>query len=184
MNTVYKSQVRGADRGDAGGSGSRVKRLTALALVFCVALVGGCASPRSLVVGQSTEADVRARMGTPTDTSVTPNGDRVWEYATGPEGYQTYGVRIGADGKVKEVAQLLSEDRLAMVITGQTTKSGVRRLFGRPGFEHMYLVGETWSWRYFRDGIQPGWIVVIFNPDGTVRDRYVDVDPPGDGRDK
>jgi hypothetical protein len=156
----------------------------ALALVVYVALLGGCAGPRSLTVGQSTEADVRARMGAPTDTRVEPNGDRIWEYPTGPYGNETHMVRIGPDGKVKEVAQLLSEDRLAMVIPGKTTKPDVRKLFGRPGFEHMYRVGETWSWRYYRDGVQPGWIVVIFNPDGTVRDRYVDVDPPGDGRDK
>lgn len=161
-----------------------MKRLTALALVFCVALVGGCASPRSLVVGQSNEADVRARLGTPTDTSVEPNGDRVWEYATGPEGYQTYVVRIGADGTVKEVAQLLSEVQLAKVLPGQSTKSDVRKLLGRPGLEDMYQVGETWSWRHFRDGVQPGWIVVIFSPDGTVRDRYVVIDSAGDGRDK
>ena len=159
-------------------------RYMALALMVYVALLGGCAGPRSLAVGQSTEADVRARMGAPTDTRVEPNGDRVWEYPTGPFGSQTHMVRIGSDGKVKEVAQLLNEDRLAMVTPGQTTKPDVRKLFGRPGFEHMYRVGETWSWRYYRDGVQPGWIVVIFNPDGTVRDRYVDIDPPGDGRDK
>lgn len=161
-----------------------MKRLVSLALAFCVALLGGCANPRSLVIGQSTEADVRARMGAPTDTRVEPNGDRIWEYPTGPQGYQTHRVRIGSDGKVKEVAQLLSEEQLEKVIPGQTTKSDVRKLFGRPAFEHLYRVGETWSWRYFRDGVQPGWIVVIFNPDGTVRDRYVDIDPPGDGRDK
>lgn len=161
-----------------------MKRLMTLALVICVALLEGCASPRSLVVGQSTEADVRTHMGAPTDSRVEPNGDRIWEYPTGPFGHQTHMVRIGSDGKVKEVAQLLSEEQLAKVIPGQTTKSDVRKLLGRPSFEHQYLVGETWSWRHYRDGIQPGWLVVIFNPESTVRDRYVIVDPPGDGRDK
>jgi hypothetical protein len=155
-----------------------------LALVMCVALLEGCASPRSLVVGQSTEADVRARMGAPTDTRVEPNGDRIWEYVRGPYGYETHMVRIGSDGKVKEVAQLLSEEQLAKVIPGQSTRSDTRKLLGRPAFEHQYIVGETWSWRHHMDGIQPGWIVVTFNPEGTVRDRYVVIDPPGDGRDK
>ena len=131
-----KALIPGLDRGDTERRSLQLTRYLALALVVYVALLRGCAGPRSLTVGQSTEADVRARMGAPTNTRVEPNGDRIWEYPTGPYGNETHMVRIGPDGKVKEVAQLLSEDRLAMVIPGKTTKPDVRKLFGRPGFEH------------------------------------------------
>lgn len=153
-----------------------------LVLLSCIGLIGGCSTP--LVVGQSTEADVRARMGAPGDTRVEPNGDRVWEYPTGPEGHLTHMVRIGSDGKVKEVSQLLSEEQLGKVVPGQMTRSDVRKLLGRPSFDHQYRVGQTWSWRYYRGDIQPGWLVVTFSPDGTVKDKYVVIDLPGDARDK
>ncbi|MGH8662036.1 MAG: outer membrane protein assembly factor BamE domain-containing protein [Burkholderiales bacterium] len=158
-------------------------RLT-LILLFCIGLVGGCSTPRSLVVGQSTEADVRAQAGTPTGTWTDRDGNRVYEYATGPEGFITYLVRVGTDGKVREVTQVLTEDRLAKVVPGKTTKAEVRDLFGRPSFEHVYLVGPTWSWRFLFGGVRPGHIVVTFNPDDTVKDKIAIVDVTGEGRDK
>ena len=159
-------------------------RLSAtLVLLSCIGLLAGCANPRSLVVGQSMEADARARLGSPTETRVDRNGDRLWEYATGPEGVETYVVRFGADGKVKEVTQLLTDDQLAKVVPGKTTRSEVKELLGRPADEAIYPVGMTWWWRYLRNGISPGYLVVSFNPDGTVRDRIAIIDPSGDSRD-
>jgi hypothetical protein len=146
----------------------------------CIGVLGGCANPRLLVVGQSTEADVRARMGNPTDTRVDRNGDRLWEYATGPEGVETHRVRIGADGKVKEVTQLLSEDQLEKVVPGKTTQADMSDLLGRPSDETTYPTGLTWSWRFLRAGVSPGYLVVTFNPDGTVKNKIVIIDPSGD----
>ena len=157
-----------------------MKLLTILICLSCIGLLAGCANPRSLVVGQSTEADVRARVGKPTDTRVDRNGDQLWEYASGPEGIETYLVRIGADGKVKEVTQLLVEDQFAKVVPGKMTKAEVRDLLGRPSDETTYRSGLTWSWRIHRGGVAPGYMVVTFNPDGTVRDKIIIIDPSGD----
>ena len=154
-----------------------------LVLLSCIALFGGCASPRSLVPGQSTAAEVRARMGTPTETRMGRDGDQLLEYATGPEGYETHVVRIGADGKVKEVSQILTEEQLEKIVPGKSTKAEVRQLLGRPADESVYFVGLTWSWRYKKGGLQPGYLVVTFNPDDTVRDRIAIIDMPGDARD-
>jgi len=151
-----------------------------LVFLSCVGLLAGCANPRFLVVGQSTITDVRARMGTPTDTRVDRNGDQLWDYATGPEGFETHRVRIGADGKVKEVTQPLTEDQFARVVPGTMAKSDVRELLGPPSDETTYGAGLTWSWRFKRIGVQPGYMVVSFNPDGTVKDKIVIIDPSGD----
>jgi len=151
-----------------------------LVLWSCIGLLAGCANPRSLIVGQSTLADVQARIGTPTETRVDRNGDQVRDYATGPEGIETYRVRIGADGKVKEVTQLLTEDRLAKVVSGTMTKADVKELLGPPSDETNYGAGLTWSWRFKKFGVMPGYMVVSFNPDGTVRDKIVMIDPSGD----
>jgi hypothetical protein len=152
-------------------------------LLFCVALLAGCANPGSLVAGQSTSADVRARMGTPTSIRKDRNGDELLEYATGPEGYETYLVRLGADGKVREVTGLLNDEQLAKVIPGKMKQEEVRELLGRPSFEHVYMAGPTWTWRFKRSAM-PGYMIVTFNPDGTVKDKIAILDMTGGGRDK
>jgi len=158
-------------------------RLSAiLVLLSCFGLVGGCSTPGSLVAGQSREADVRARLGAPTDTR-TDRGDKLWEYATGPEGFHTRLVRIGADGRVKEVTQLLTEEQFARIIPGQTPRAEVRNLLGRPSDETNYRAGLTWSWRHLKGGVQPGYMIVKFNPNDTVSEKLIIVDQPGDSRD-
>jgi hypothetical protein len=155
-----------------------MKLSTTLLWLSCSGLLGGCATGHSLVPGQSTEADVRARLGAPTDTRAEADGDRVWEYARGAEGFHTYMVRMGPDGRVKEVVQVLTEERLSRIVPGKTTRSEVRRLLGRPSHENQYGAGLTWSWRYKKGDVLPGHLVVSFNPDDTVRDRIAIIDLP------
>ena len=157
-----------------------MKLVYALIALSLAALLAGCAGPRSLVSGQSTEADVRTRMGAPTDTRTEPGGDKLWDYATGPVGFYTWQVRIGADGRVKQVTQLLTEERFGTIVPGKTNQAEVRSLLGRPADETNFRAGQTWSWRYLRNGISPGYLVVKFNPDSTVAERIVIIDPSGD----
>ena len=161
-----------------------MRLLTTLVMLSCIVLLAGCFNPRALVPGQSTEADVRDKMGKPTDIRVDRNGDRLWEFATGPEGTETYLVRMGADGKVKEVTQLLTEERFGTVVVGKTTKAEVRSLLGQPSEENSYPSGLSWSWRIRRGGVQPGYMVVRFNPDDTVNSKIIINDPSGDSRDQ
>jgi SmpA/OmlA family protein len=151
-----------------------------LVILSCAALLGGCAGPRSLVPGQSSEVDVRQSMGAPKDSRTDSNGDRIWEYPTGPEGFTTYAVRIGPDGKVKAVNQLVTEDQLDKVVIGKSTKADVRELLGRPAKEEVYYVGLTWYWRHLKGGTQPGYLVVTFDPDGTASSKISIIDMPGD----
>ena len=133
------------------------------ALIFVVAMLAGCAGPRSLVPGQSTEADVRSTLGAPKDTRTEPNGDLVWEYPTGPEGFFTYAVRMGPDKRVKVVTQLVSEEQLAKIMVGKTTQAEVTQLLGRPARQERLQIGESWYWRFIRNGISTGYLIVTFN---------------------
>jgi outer membrane protein assembly factor BamE (lipoprotein component of BamABCDE complex) len=117
-------------------------------------------------------------MGAPTATRAEANGDRVWEYARGAAGFHTYMVRMGPEGKFKEITQVLTEDNLARIVPGKTTQSEVRRLLGTPSSEDQYGVGLTWSWRYKKGDVHPGYLVVNFNPDDTVRDKIAILDHP------
>lgn len=160
-----------------------MKPSATLIFLSCIALLGGCASPRSLVPGQSTVADARERVGRPTDIRFDRNGDELWEYATGPAGQETYVVRVGPDDRVKEVTQVLTEERLMSIVPGKTTKQDVRSLLGKPTDQSFYPTGTVWSWRYGSYS-GPGFLVVQFNRDNTVKDRMVMLDPPTDDRDK
>lgn len=157
-----------------------MRHFAILVLLSCVAVLGGCANPRSLVVGESTLTDVRARLGNPTETRTDRNGDQLMDYATGPEGIETYRVRVGADSKVKEVTQLLTEERFAKIVPGKMAKADVKELLGPPSDETVFGVGLTWSWRLKVFGVNPGFFVVSFNPDGSVRDKGIMIDPSGD----
>jgi SmpA/OmlA family protein len=152
--------------------------LAALLWVSCSGLLGGCVTGHSLVPGQSTEADVRASMGAPTATRAEANGDRVWEYARGAAGFHTYMVRMGPDGKFKEITQVLTEDNLAKIVPGKTTRSEVMQLLGAPSFEDQYGVGLTWSWRYKKGDVHPGHLVVTFGPGGIVTTKVAILDMP------
>ena len=151
----------------------------AAALIALLLALAGCAGARSLVPGQSTEEDVRSRLGAPRETRTESNGDLVWEYPTGPEGFFTYAVRMGPDKRVKEVTQLVSEEQLDKVVVGKTTSAEVRQLLGRPAMETVYYVGPTWYWRHLKGGTQPGYLVVTFDPKGTVTSKISILDIPG-----
>jgi len=153
-----------------------------LVLLLSIAALAGCAGPRAMVPGQSTIVEMRAKVGTPTDIRFDRNGDELWEYATGPMGYETYLVRIGTDGKVREVTQILTEDQMMKLVPGTMTKADARNLLGRPSDQTFTASGTVWSWRFMKFGVQPGYLTVRFNPDNTVMDRIVILDPSGGTR--
>ncbi|MBI2295821.1 MAG: AI-2E family transporter [Betaproteobacteria bacterium] len=162
----------------------RFLSLSPLVLLFSITLLAGCAGPRALVPHQSTIMDVRDKVGTPTDIRFDRNGEELWEYARGPAGYETHLVRIGGDGKVKEVTQLLTEERLRSIVPGRMSKADVRHLLGRPSDQSFLRTGTAWSWRFISSP-QPGFLVVSFNPDNTVKETLVLLDPSeGDRRDR
>lgn len=151
---------------------------TILGVALTAAMLTGCASPRSFSPGASV-VDLLARAGPPTDIRFDRNGDELWEYATGPQGFETYLVRSGSDRKVKEVTQLLTDDQLMKVVPGTMTKADVRNILGKPSEQMFTGAGTVWSWRFKRDGVQPGYLTVRFNPDNTVFERIAIIDPSG-----
>jgi len=154
----------------------RIATLTTMILFGAV--LAGCASPRSFAPGSSS-AELRAKAGFPTDIRIDRNGDELWEYALGPSGTETLLVRIGADGKVKEVTQLLTDDQLMKVVPGTMNKADVRNLLGRPSETSFTGAGNVWSWRFQRSGAALGWLTVRFNPDNTVMERIAIIDVTG-----
>jgi hypothetical protein len=144
--------------------------------ILAALLLTACGNIGGVVPQQSTNLDVRASLGRPTDIRFDRNGDEIWEYATGPSGFETHLVRMSSDGKVKEVTQILTQERLMSVATGTMTKQDVRHILGRPSDPSFTGAGEVWSYRFKLGGLEPGYMIVSFNPDNTVRERAVITD--------
>lgn len=151
---------------------------TLVAVMLIAAALAGCASPRSVGSG-STLVQMLAKAGPPTDIRFDRNGDELWEYATGPQGHETYLVRAGADGRVKEITQLLTDEQLNKIVPGKMNKADVRNILGKPSEQTFAAAGTVWSWRFKRDGSQLGFLTVRFNPDNTVFERIAIMESSG-----
>lgn len=153
-------------------------RMKAVTLIFAAALLAGCATPglRSLQVGLP-EAEVAQRWGTPTARYTLPSGTRL-EYATGPEGLQTWMVDLDSSGKTTAWRQVLDERNLRAV-QGQLpgmTRDELLSTLGRPSHTRpARMGGEVWSWRH--DSAFCLWFQASLNPNGRVMDAAFASDP-------
>jgi hypothetical protein len=163
------------------GEMRRLFGLVAVMALLCslFALVG-CDADRiaKLEEGISTVADVRRAFGEPATVTVLPDGSRMLEYPRQPEGWTNYEVRIGADGVMSSLRQLLDEDNLARVQPGQS-QSEVRARLGRPARMQRYELknGEVWDWRFRRAGQTSQLFSVTFDAGGRVTATSVGEDP-------
>lgn len=159
-----------------------------LAVAAAMVLVTGCATsygPGDLRPGAS-EADVVARMGTPTGRHAMPEGGTRLEFARGPFGRETFMVDLDTGGRVVAIGQVLGETQFAAMRLDMT-RDEVRREFGRPAeAQRVGFVGrEVWSWRYPTNDCL--WFRVTFGPEGRTIDTggYLPdpmCDPPSDRR--
>jgi hypothetical protein len=152
-----------------------MNRVTVAPAVIAAAL-SGCVAYGGFVPGVSTMNDVRSRSGRPTEVRFSPGGDEIWEYATGPQGYETYVVVFDDNGVVRSDVQVLTEDNIKRLVAGKTTRAEVRELLGRPGDAYVFGDSEAWEWRFKPVGFAAETLVVSFGKDGIVTkvDRVMD----------
>jgi hypothetical protein len=143
--------------------------LTALAL-------GGCAGPPP-APGEPLAA-VKASLGQP--SAVYHDGaDTLLEYATGPMGQTTRMARIGADGRLISLQQVLTDQQFGTIAVGVATRQDVLRIVGRPA-ETSWLARqklEVWSYRYKGAGVWDSMMHVHFDQSGVVRMLQSGPDP-------
>jgi hypothetical protein len=121
-------------------------------LNVCLALaIAGCASilgPDSVRVGESPN-QVRAKLGSPATERKLPSGQSAWYYTTAPSGYFTWRVVLGADGRVSEYTQVLTQQNFYSFPTGASRDEVLDRL--GPPMERMTFARsdtETWTYRW------------------------------------
>ncbi|MGL4230887.1 MAG: hypothetical protein ACRCWJ_05915, partial [Casimicrobium sp.] len=131
-----------------------VRGVLAMGLIASMFALVGCdrVATGELQVGQSTVADMKFKMGEPSE--VRKDGDReIWVYPLGPEGVKTYFMTVDSSGKLEKIDQVLTEANFARVQSGMTHDEVVR-ILGRHGKEQRYAMSineVTRSWKYNKD---------------------------------
>ena len=153
-----------------------------LCWVFCLA---GCDPQRvaELEEGVATEADVRARFGTPekiwqaSDMANLPlpgallgtlaqPGAQTFEHNRQPAGNVNYMITIGADGKMSALRQVLTPRNLELIGNGASMEQ-VRKMLGKPMKITPYALRQQthYDWRYLNPPDRPMIFTVVFDPD-------------------
>lgn len=144
----------------------RTRILQCVLLAGCL-LVSGCANLAGIPPG-TPAASVEASQGKPFRVWPEPGGGASWEYPFGPAGRYTYMVRVGPDGRVTDVDQVLGWDTFNKITQGMPNEE-VEHMLGRPFSKVTYpLTGQTvWAWRF----VETVWYRCFFTyvgPDGKV----------------
>lgn len=149
-----------------------------LLLTACAAYDG-----RDLVVGQATRAEVVARMGEPADSLSLTDGSTQLAYPRGPEGLHTFMVRLGPDGRLAGIENVLDHRYFAQIVPGESRRDDVRRLLGPPAEIRDFARRQEQSWDYRFRGVwyRTARFVVIFDSLGVVRQTYQQEEYLGDG---
>jgi hypothetical protein len=138
---------------------------TILTLVGCDRVATG-----ELQAGQSTVADLKAKMGEP--ASVNRDGDKeIWEYPLGPEGVRTYMMTVNAQGSLEKIDQVLVEANFKRIQPGMTITE-VRRILGRNSKEQRFgMTPNELTHKYkFNNGSEDQYFDVTYNAEGRVKE--------------
>ena len=124
------------------------------------------------------EADVLARLGQP--THIYQDGDaRLLEYMRGPMGQTTDMARIGPDGRLQSVEQVLTMEKFAAIVPGQTRQEQVLRTVGAPSEIRFYRnVGMNgWNYPFKESNTWDSMMTIYIDSAGLVRRMENGPDP-------
>lgn len=153
-----------------------------LLLAVIVLALSACASysGRGLVPGSATVEDVQRTMGAPAMRWQDADGSVQLSYPRGPASPESFMVRIGPDGRLQSIRNVLEPDTVAKIKPG-LTREEVLRLIGppEPSWTMVFPARNelAWDWRYLENGQLAHFIVLLDNTTGIVRSSMTLVDP-------
>jgi hypothetical protein len=145
----------------------------AAALVFCVALLAGCANPwntMNIPPGASRE-DVIAHAGQPIRVLPLRDGGERMQYTLQPTGRYAFMVDLDRTGHVMQVRQVMTRAEFNRIVPDQWTRADVEAEFGPPALvDHVTsFQGDIYTYRWYEPGQGPMFWYVYFDPQGIVR---------------
>ena len=147
-------------------------------LVLVAAVLAGCAAnPQRVSPGMSSN-EVSAALGKPIATGRLPGGEEYWDYSMQPYGFSNDRVTFSADGRVREVRNLLTEENFGNLQKGMTPEE-VRLIVGPSApYEQRRFAGGTSSWTYrYKERSITKLLHVIFDSSDRVEWHYTEWDP-------
>jgi hypothetical protein len=139
-----------------------------LSTLLSAALLAGCASydGRGLLVGQSSLDDVTQIMGPPAMQWVEANGAKQLAYPRGPAGVHTYMVRVGPDGKLQRIQNVMDMPFFAEIKEGMSVDEVTKILGPSVPLWTQYFARRdelVLGWRYCDDWNQLARFYVMFD---------------------
>jgi hypothetical protein len=144
------------------------RRSFTLAAVLSATSLAGCAGFSSVAPGD-TEVVVGEKVGRPATVWKNPDGSELWQYPQGYYATETFMITVGADKRVREIHQALSDPYFSRIAAGMS-KDDVYRTLGRPReiWNFPARDEQTWTWRY-KDTNYMFFNVLFDESAGTVR---------------
>ena len=142
-------------------------------------LLAACASysGSGLKPGEARLDEVQALMGLPALRWQDADGSIQLAYPRGPAGLESFMVKLGPDGLLQSIANVLNEQTFARIRPG-ITKDEVLRLIGPPDYSRsVYFKARdelAWEWRFREVYGNPARFAVLFDATaGTVRSTLI-----------
>ncbi len=152
--------------------------MKAIAPLLVVAALAGCAANPQRVSPGMSGSEVSAMLGKPVGTGRLPGGVEYWDYSRQPFGFSNERVTFTADGRVREVRNLLTEENFGNLHKGMTPEE-VRLVVGPSArSEQRQYAGGTNSWTYrYKDVSVIKLLHVIFDSTDRLQWHYTEWDP-------
>ena len=146
--------------------------VAAMLLTACASYSGSGLAP-----GAARLEEVQALMGSPALRWQDADGSVQLAYPRGPFGFETYMVKLGPDGRLQSIANVLNEETFARIRAGMS-KDEVLRLIGPPDYgQSAYFKARdelAWDWRFREVYGNPARFIVLFDATaGTVRSTLI-----------
>ncbi len=146
--------------------------IATLLLAACASYSGSGPAP-----GEARLEQVQALMGPPALSWKDADGSVQLAYPRGPAGFDTYMVKLGPDGRLQSIANVLDEQTFARIRAGMT-KDEVLRLIGPPDYSRSaYFKARdelAWEWRFREVYGNPAHFAVLFDATaGSVRSTMI-----------
>lgn len=151
------------------------KEMRSLSVILTTLLLCACAaySGSGLKPGFAQLDDVLRVMGQPAMRWQEPDGSLQLAYPRGPMGFHSYMARIGSDGKLQSIENVMDAQAFARIRAGMT-KGEVLRILGpsEPSWTDYFRARDelVWEWRYCDAWNEAARFDVLFDGSkGTVR---------------
>lgn len=141
-------------------------------------LLAACATPTSLAPGTGIDA-ARQSLGRPTAEIRLADGGSRLQYSGQPMAQSVWNADFDAQGRLRAVRQMMSDEAFLDVRAGKDTQADVLREFGPPAYVYQYrLANETaFMYRYYTHGGFKAAMFVYFDPAGVVKRTETGLDP-------